>query len=336
MVDSSKYSRLISEDIDSRPSKAILIKKIGSAIFYAISSFLITVVNKTVLTSWSFPSFWMLSVGQIGAAIIVLLAGRQLRIIKFPAFSLDIPIKIFPLPLVHFGNMMFGLGATQALSLPMFTAIRRISILMTMFLEKIILNVQTTLVVQFSVWSMIFGALIAAWNDLKFSLHGYTYVMIVNVMTAANGVYLKQKLETIDIGKYGIMFYNSVLIFIPAVIGAILTHDLEDAINYPYWTNPMFLLQFICSCIMGFVLMYSNLLCTQYNSALTTSIIGCLKNVSVSYLGMFIGGDYVFSWWNWIGINISVIGSLVYTYLIFFKDNDKTIEQIEVPKTENV
>lgn len=336
MTDSSEYNRLIVDEPISRKSRAILLKKIGSAVFYAISSFLITVVNKTVLTSWSFPSFWMLSVGQIGAAIIILYAGKQLKIIKFPSFSLDIPMKIFPLPLVHFGNMMFGLGATQALSLPMFTAIRRISILMTMFLEKIILNVQTSLTIQLSVWSMIFGALIAAWNDLKFSFHGYSYVMIVNVMTAANGVYLKQKLDTIDIGKYGIMFYNSILIFIPALIGAILTHDFEDAINYPYWANPLFLFQFVGSCIMGFVLMYSNLLCTQYNSALTTSIIGCLKNVSVSYLGMFIGGDYVFTWWNCFGINISVIGSLVYTYLIFFKDNEQNYEKNEIQKTENV
>lgn len=330
MGETTEYSRLL-------PGKgeAILLKKVGSAIFYAIASFLITVVNKTVLTSWSFPSFWMLSVGQIAAAIIILYMGKTLRMIKFPSFSSDIPRKIFPLPLVHFGNMMFGLGATQALSLPMFTAIRRVSILMTMVLEMRILGVHPSFTVQLSVWSMIIGALIAAWNDLRFTLHGYTYVMIVNVMTAANGVYLKQKLETVDIGKYGIMFYNSLLIFFPALFGAWLTHDFDDAINYPYWTNPLFLAQFIGSCVMGFVLMYSNLLCTEYNSALTTSIIGCLKNVSVSYLGMFIGGDYVFSWWNCIGINVSVVGSLVYTYLVFLKDNDRVDVADDDEKVEN-
>lgn len=57
-----------------------------------------------------------------------------------------------PLPLLHVGNMVTGLGGTQALPLPMFTALRRISILMTMILEFKILGARPSRAVQISVW----------------------------------------------------------------------------------------------------------------------------------------------------------------------------------------
>lgn len=50
-------------------------------------------------------------------------------------------------------------------------------------------------------------------------------------------------------------------------------------------------------------------------------------------MGMFIGGDYVYTLNNFIGINISVIGSLFYTYVTF---RPSTPSQIKLPNTINV
>lgn len=309
------------ENNNTKDAEASRFAKISSAIFYGLASFLITVVNKQVLTSYKFPSFLFLSLGQMVASIVVLYSAKKLKLVSFPSYSNDLVKKIFPLPLFYLGNMIFGLGGTKALSLPMFAALRRFSILMTMFLEFYILKIRPTFAVQVAVYGMVGGSLLAASDDLSFNLVGYSFIMITNVLTASNGVYVKKKLSGSDLGTYGLTYYNSIVMFIPALIVTWAVGDLQSALEYDNWSDPIFFAQFMMSCVMGFVLNYSTILCTQHNSALTTTIVGCLKNVSVTYIGMFIGGDYIFSWLNWIGINISVLASLIYTYVTFRKKN---------------
>lgn len=296
----------------------LFVMKIGTAIFYAVASFFITVINKSVLTNYQFPSFQFLAFSQMLTTIVVLYTAKQIGYIKFPNFQFRIFYHIFPLPFIYVGNMIFGLGSTKELSLPMFTMLRRLSIFMTMVGEYLFLRITPSFQVQLSVFLMIFGAAIAALEDLGFNLHGYTYVLINDFLTASNNIVTKQKLDTrSEMGKYGLMFYSSLFMLPASFLILWQTGDLDKALEYTHWLDAPFLIQFGLSSVMGFILMYSIMLCTQFNSALTTTIIGCLKNIFITYLGMFIGGDYIYSLENFIGINISVVGSLLYTWVTF-------------------
>ena len=79
--------------------------------------------------------------------------------------------------------------------------LRRGSILFTMIAEYFVLGVRAEVPVQLSVYLMIFGAAVAASNDLSFHLVGYVYITINNLSTAANGVYMKKKLDSKDLGR---------------------------------------------------------------------------------------------------------------------------------------
>ncbi|KAK4296226.1 hypothetical protein Pmani_031255 [Petrolisthes manimaculis] len=306
-----------------------MLKRLCAALLYGVCSLLIVVVNKTVLTTYKFPSFQFVALGQMLATILVLFTAKKLKVVDYPSFTPDVIPKIWPLPVIYVGNLIFGLGGTKRLSLPMFTVLRRFSILFTMIGEKLLLGVHPPFTVQLTVYTMILGSIIAAFNDLSFDVVGYFFVLSNNLFTAGNGVYVKKKLESKELGKYGLLFYNSLFMLPFAVMFCWMNGDLDKALNYKGWTDVLFIVQFMMSCIMGFILMYSVMLCTQFNSALTTTIIGCLKNIFVTYLGMVVGGDYVFSIYNFIGLNISIAGSIVYSWVTFRRKDPPKPEPIK-------
>lgn len=174
--------------------------------------------------------------------------------------------------------------------------------------------------------------------DLAFDAYGYFLIMVNNVCTAANGVYVKKTLQDKELGKWGLMYYNSLFMLGPLLLIASFSDDSVRVKEFVEEGNLTFAVSFcfLLSSVCGFILNFSHVTCTHYNSALTTTCVGPIKNLFVTYVGMVSSGDYIFSWANFIGVNLSVLGSILYTYVTFRTKRQPITRLITVNPSEKL
>lgn len=260
----------------ANPKYSELTLKLLSALFYGVCSFLISVINKLVLTTYSFPSSNILGIGQMVAILLILQTAQTINLVKIRRVSIRNK-KLFILAGLYLANLITSLGGTKSLPLPMFIALRRFSIALTAILEFIILGLRRSIGIILTIVAMIGGSIVAALADLSFNAIGYLQVMLSNIFSAAGVVYTKKTIDSKEINKHEILYYNALLTILPLITISYFTNDRDELINYKYWNDTGFIIAFLTSCVMGYLLMYSTILCTHYNSALTTTIVGTLK-----------------------------------------------------------
>jgi drug/metabolite transporter (DMT)-like permease len=389
------------ENSQSSPPNPTHLQKVLAAVFYGISSILVIFTNKAVMTNYKFKYFDILAAVQFLVTTVILWILILCKQIEVPQLTWPMLKEILPVTLMFLGNVLCGLGSTKSLSIPMFTALRRFSILLTMICEWYLLKTKPSVAIIVSVTLMVGGTLIASLYDLSFDLNGYSLVFLNNIFTALNGVYMKKATVTGKCSKMAVLFYNSLfsglimllyfsgehiyclslshsnstnihldnallsmnlinyqqkdplgIATVPsspfsqalrkAKLGAGLAsmavfptesnvtnsnnnHNpltmsiLSQVFTFPAWSDPTFFMMFLLAVSMGSILNYSIFLCTTLNSPLTTAVVGATKNVATTYIGMIAFSDYTFTWINFMGINISILGSVYYTYMILFK-----------------
>ncbi|KRX56492.1 DENN domain-containing protein 5B [Trichinella sp. T9] len=274
-----------------------------TALFFGITSSLIVFVNKFILTNYRFPSLTFVGLGQLAGTVSIVCLWNAFRC-KNGHLSFGSLKKLFPLPLIYLLNLLSGLGSTKALNLPMFVVMRRFALLFTMIGEFIFLGYRFNRSVKLAIFLMILGAIVAAVNDIYIDIIGCGYVLFNDLMTAANTICAKEKMNNVNLPKNDMLFYNAVCSLPILLCYCLLVDDLNEIIYFEFWKDWVFLLLFCCSCVGGYLLNMSTILCTHFNSPLTTSCIGTIKNIFITYIGMVCTSDYAFSWPSFVGIHI--------------------------------
>ncbi len=289
-----------------------------SIVLYMTSSFMIVIFNKIILTQFQFPSVPFLMLCQSMISSIFFYSKLEQRANR----------KLVLVCLLNVANIFFGLNAAGTLNIAMFTALRRISIMLTLIAQWWFLKKKSTRPIVATVAVMVFGSFVAASDDLTFDLLGYGFAMMNNLLTAGSQIASKYALDD-GWKKETILFYSSVA---SMFISGFLSLDLQP-MKFKDWTTPAFQVAFVSSIVLGILLNYGASWVIEKNDALTLAVAGSTKSAVMGLLvcfGLF-DPTYQFTWVNFTGLQMSAVASFLYVYYAKAKKSEyKEIPQEEV------
>jgi hypothetical protein len=249
--------------------------------------------------------------------VVSLQALRAYGIIDFAPFSWATAAKVAPLSFVFISYVVVSLVSLGKVNVPMFTALRRLTILFVMVEEYYLLGISPSSGVVATVGVMTLGCAIAAWKDLTFDLTSYGWLFLTNLFTSLYTVFINTVKRDTGLSVFALLYYNS-LVTMPALFAlAWYTGDLSRAWAFPYSRNIFFQINFQASIFLAFLLNLSTFYCSTLNSARTLSVVGQLKNVIAFILGLVLFNDYVFEPYNFAGLWVGFAGSVWYTYVTY-------------------
>ncbi|KAF6151206.1 hypothetical protein GIB67_037414 [Kingdonia uniflora] len=329
--DSSKTAMLPVSDPsrpDSFKGSAMTRRGAYAAISYMVCAVLLVMFNKAALSTYSFPCANVITLFQMVCSCSFLYAMRRWKMISFisgePKTASDnsvgmIPIKTLvhtlPLALAYLLYMLATMESVRGVNVPMYTTLRRTTVVFTMIVEYILTRQKYSSPVVGSVALIVIGAFIAGSRDLSFDAYGYAVVFLANITTAVYLATISRLGKSGGLNSFGLMWCNGIICGPILLFWTFIRGDLELTINFPHLYAPGFQAVMLLSCIMAFFLNYFIFLNTTLNSAVTQTMCGNLKDFFTIGIGWVLFGGLPFDFLNVLGQFLGFFGSGLYAYV---------------------
>ncbi|KAL8216352.1 hypothetical protein R6Q57_023189 [Mikania cordata] len=294
-----------------------------AAVSYMSCAVMLVLFNKAALSSYSFPSANVITLFQMICSCCFLYVLRRWKVISFSSgdadnstrfVSLQTVINTSPLALTYLLYMLATMESVRGVNVPMYTTLRRTTVVFTMFVEFILVGQRYTRSVIGSVALIVFGAFVAGSRDLSFDAYGYSIVFLSNITTAIYLATISRIGKSSGLNSFGLMWCNGILCGPVLLFWTFIRGDLQMTMNFPYLLAPGFLVVLLFSCMLAFLLNYSIFLNTILNSAVTQTICGNLKDIFTIALGWMFFGGLPFDILNVVGQILGFVGSGLYAY----------------------
>lgn len=306
-----------------------------SILSYCLSSILMIVTNKLVLSSYGFKMNFLLLAIQSLICVTMLESFKLFGLLKHRPFRAKEANQWFVVSLSLVLMIYSGSKAIQELPIPLFTIFKNVTIIAIAFCERRYFGGAKVTAMMLGAFALIvLSSVIAGWADLTSTsasgvgtLAGYFWMLANCISTCSFTLLIKSKIKTAGFKDFDTVFYNNVLsVPILLVLSACLeqaeghrTFQRFLAVDAPENFYGLFI-GILVSSVCSFGISYSTAWCVRVTSSTTYSIVGSLNKLPIAVAGM-VFFDSVVNFGSVAGVfigtgrfNLAFAGGLVYSY----------------------
>ncbi|KAG1676390.1 hypothetical protein FOA52_001185 [Chlamydomonas sp. UWO 241] len=292
-----------------------------SALLYGSLAVAMNFVNKFTMMVFPLPNVVILLQMVVTAVLLEWLL--RARVLTFPPFHWARCRQLLAITFLYLANTLFALIALQTVNVPMYNVLKRLTPIIILAVKAAVQRKSPPWQVTGSVIVIVFGCVIAGLGDLTFEPWGYA-MALASCLCQASYLLLVEFQGVAGISTSELLYYNAWSSLPLLAVLVVLTGDWSAAVpaaTAAALQHGAFNVSatIACCCLMGCALNYALFLCTNHNSALTTTIVGVLKSVVAVGLGFFLLGGVPFSVVNVTGIALNMAGGIWYTWFRYYE-----------------
>jgi len=240
-------------------------------------------------------------------------ALRALGVVHFADYSCSLARELALPSLMYSFNVGLSLNALEHLSIAVYQVIKRLTPLATVVLARIVVGKKESVWVHLSVLAIFVGTVVTGLGDLRFHLLSYA---------CGIGSVVSQCLYLLHIQRSGIkhsvltmMYGNSFNCLGLLLVQEVFSGAIASAAAHPEIATLNLWLHLGLVLTLGVVLNFALFLCTTQASALTTTVVGCLKAIFSTLLGFFTFGGQPVTFLLLLGTFVNTAGALSYMWI---------------------
>ncbi|KAF7120937.1 hypothetical protein RHSIM_Rhsim13G0071400 [Rhododendron simsii] len=272
-------------------------RKLSAPLFagtaYCISSCSMIVLNKVVLSSYSFNAGISLMFYQNLLSTVIVVLLHFFGLVSLERLNWKLVRVWIPVNIIFVGMLVSGMYSLNYINIAMVTILKNMTNIITAVGEYFIFRKHQNRKVWIAMFLMIISAVSGGITDLSFDAVGYAWQIINCILTAGYSLTLRRVMDTTkhltksgSLNEVSMVLLNNMLSLPFAIILILMFNEWEYVINSDVISLPMFWVVATLSGVLGLAISFTSMWFLKETGPTTYSLVGSLNKIPISIAGL--------------------------------------------------